>query len=836
MDMFRSHIINKLTLFINERSNKFDLIFHRMHHPLKQQYKMLLAYVDNLLNAWDAEESANLRYLHLHFPFFEADQVVLLEYLCIRLFLSRKMAAVGNKSDIRYMRQHIALIEKALALPMHLGEANKKKELEKKTEYRKGIKKMKDMLTDLEPLNIDADRSNYRPTYLVNVLKKDKDELEDNCAPSPFFMSTDHCTGTDLLRPVSYVFLNDQLSRDELDVMEIGELKDILDHIEQVVLFNSDGKSVNRQFSFPNIKKLNAEGLNIKRLIILSFDQKPLKLEKLIVQLNTIAIRYLEKTSFAEARSYTIMPWEVDALTDSQRKSPPTIELIGNESLYWKEFQECVNELEEMNELTSIKMRNIYSLCMSDAYKKLLLTDLFSSKGNSSLLSLEARDNLKRLARDEQEELKNLLSAVLDAVQQEGLFASMQQLADPGACCIILPQPLFNHSSLKKLVMEEVRIYIPRATFKRWKEVKPTFEGNIIILDYRDPGRYPFRYHPNILEYTHTHAKCIYGLFLNMFFQFNYEYALYEFNSVLYGKVLDHPIRQASFDWETLLGYIRKRKDDQAYDHLWDLDNNYSNLGDRDQIVVTFAKGSKRSFYPSELFVVKYPDNDQLGIIKAEDVHEDKGEYANLCIQPLGDLYEGINLFETTIEEESEIKILKAHFQLPERLSDGGIWKMLLIRKVEQSCTSAIYGEVRASLSGLSFVKESYFADNWLNIKSDLLIPRSKKVFKALCTYLGLPGVYFRVMLKRRAKERLASRKSTLQMNRLIARLVEMGLFNDKPPSSYSFDKEFLFKYDLEEIGFNIEKLTDDLYAFSDLCKTNLDLKEVISTELKQST
>jgi hypothetical protein len=366
--------------------------------------------------------------------------------------------------------------------------------------------------------------------------------------------------------------------------------------------------------------------------------------------------------------------------------------------------------------------------------------------------------------------------------------------------------------------------------------VKPSFEGRIIILEYRDSGRYPFRYHPNILEYMHPHAKCINGLFLNMFFRFNYEFALYEYNRVLYGKVLHHPIRQDSFDWDTLLINIKKKNEDHSYDHLWDLDNNYSNLADRDQVVVTFAKGSKRSFYPSELFLVKYPDDEQLGIVKAEDVHEDLGEYGNLCIQPLGDLYEGINLFETTIEEESEIKVLKGHFQLPDHLPDSGIWKMLLIRKVERCCISDIYEEVRAALSGLTFVKESYFSDNWLNIKSDLLIPRSKKVFQIVCTYLNLPTVYFRVMLKRRAKERLASRKSTLQMNRFIARLVEMGLFNDNAPSSLRFDKEFLLKYDLEEIGFNVEKLTDDIYAFVDLCKTNLELKEVISTELKQSS
>jgi hypothetical protein len=833
MDPLRSHITDRLVTYTNNRSNQFDLIFHHMHHPQRPRYECLLVYVDNLLNAWEAERNEGLTSMHIHFPFFEADSAVLLEYLCIRLFVSAKKAPAVGEPDVPYMLQHIARIERALAQPMQLGEANKKKERERKTEYRKDIKKMKEVLTGLEALNLDNDRSSYRPICLVNVLTKDKNELENTCRPSPYFMTTNEYAAADLLRPISYVLLNDELSRDELDKMEIGDLKDILEHIEQVVLFNSDGKMANRQFRVSDIKKLNAEGLNIKRLLIISFDPKPLRLERLIAELNTIGIRYLEKMAQQPANAYTILPCEVDALLGAPRPPPPVIHLIGQESLFWKDFQEAMNEYEELKELTSIKLRNIYSLCTSDEYKKLLLTDLFAPKGPSRLLSVETRDTLARLAQNEQDELKAQLSSVLDAVQQEGLYASLHTYGLMGSHCFILPQALHNHPPLLKLAIDKVRTYFPHATFKKWKEVKPQFAGHIILLDYRDPGQYPFRYHPNIFEYAHANACSIHGLFLHMFFRYNYEYALYAYNNILYSKELDHPIRRTSFDWETLLGQVKRRRPDDSYDHLWDLDNNYSNLADRDLVSITFVKGSKRSFYPTELFVARYADDDQLVIVTAEDIHDDSKAYSRLCIQPLDDLYEGINLFEETLEEESEIKVLKGQYSLPDQLPDSGIWKTLLNRKVEQASATVVYAELRVALSELAFVKQSYFIDNWLDIKSELLIPRSKKVFKVLCDHLGLPGVYFRVMLKRRAKERLASRKSTVQMNRLIARLVEMGLFNDERPT-YEFDVAFLLKYDLEEIGFSVEKLTDDLYALADMCTPKLELKEVLTTELKQ--
>lgn len=830
------HVLDRVGPFADKRSEQFNVVFSKLHHPHKQRYERLLSYVDSLLDAWNCNGNEELKYLHIHFPFYEMDHVIILEYLCIKLFLLTKSDSNSAGEGIGYMREHINLIERELRKDMHLSEENSKAERKQKTNHRKQLRYIKDSLEALEALDMDTDSSIFRPKYLVNVLKKDKEVLLNTSAPSPFFMSIDDFSATDLSRPISYILLNDQLGLNELDAMEIGDFKDILEHIEYIILFNSDGKALNREFSFPGIKRLNAEGLNIKRLILLSFDNRPFKLEKLISKLDTIVTRFLERTALPEANSYTIMPWEVDALTNAKHRPRPSIELIGAESLYWRKFQEFMNEQEELNELTSIKMRNIYSLCTSEEYKKIVLTDLFNYNSTSGLLSIETRDVIKRLEQDEQEKLKSLLTHVLDAVQQQRLFARMSPLSDQESYCIILAQSVIDHPDLIKLVMWEVQNYLPRATFKGWKEVKPQFSGNVIILDYRDPGRYPFRFHPNILEYTHSHAKSILAFFLTMFFQYNYEYAQFEYNRVLYSRVIDHPIRKEAFEWDILRGLIKMRMADQSYDHLWDLDNNYSNLSEREMLLVTFSKGSK-NFYPNDLFVACYQDDSRLVILKAEDVHEERAENRKLFIQPLEDLYEGGNLFETTIEEESEIKVLKSQFQLDDRIADSGIWKKLLIRMVEKKSVEKVYEEVQVALSqfGLNMVKENYFQDNWLNVKSDLLIPRSKKVFKLMCEYLSLPVVYFRVMLKKKAKERLASRKSNAQMNRLISKLVEMGLLNEYHPN-YTFDKEFMLKYDLEEIGFNIETLANDLYAFADLCKANLDLREVIYTEFKQTS
>jgi len=362
----------------------------------------------------------------------------------------------------------------------------------------------------------------------------------------------------------------------------------------------------------------------------------------------------------------------------------------------------------------------------------------------------------------------------------------------------------------------------------------PEYMGRVIIVDYRDPGRYPFDIYPNIFENSSYNAKNIRALFLTMFFKYNYGYAMFEYHRILYKKVLSHPIRSAHFKWSDLVSNIGKDKPDSSLSYLWDLNNSYTGHTDRDLVVVTMATGSKKSFFPSQLFVAKY-DEDHLFPIKAGDIKEQQ-DNKKMFIQPLDELYEGLNLFETTVDEESEIKQLKKELGLLDHDPEAGLWKVLLKRKAEKEGEKEIYLALQHSLtrSQLPFVREGYFIDHWLQPKSDLLIPRSKRVFRSVCTYLGLPEVYFRVMLKKRARERLASRKSNAQMDQLIAVLVSMGMFDTAQPD-LTFDNIFITNFDLEDIGFDAGTVKKELYALVDLCKSNLALKEIISIELRSS-
>jgi hypothetical protein len=835
MEQYHTHTISNIQSFLDQSTGQFEAIFARLTFPEKDRFRPMLVYVDNLINTLQQHPAGQLQYLHLHFPYLEPDQTPLLEFLCIKFYLSRVNAHTPETKGTPYINELLVKIDRELSRPIELSPQAKKRELGKKTTYRSDLRKLKTALAQLQDLHFNLNGHQYMPKCLINILTKDRKALQETGLPSPFFMCVDDFEATDLLRPVSYVLLNDKLDRDELDTLQVNEYKDILEHIEHVILFNSDSRSVNKQFNIADIKKLNAEGLNIKALIVLSFDQKLPRLERLMAQLTNISANFYEKTTTPNTSSYTIMPFEIDALLQRKPTTYPLIEFLGEEDLHWQYFQERIGEHESLYELISIKMRNLYALCASESYKKIILDDIFLPGQKPRLLSEETKEALLHLSEEYRHKLRDLLTGIMDIVQKLQLFTKARQYITPGKSCIVLPYTLFNCPDLITQVKNRLGPDFRKTTFVKWKDIDPGYTGNVIILEYRDPGRYPFQLYPNIFEFALSEAESINAIFPAMFFQHNHDYAKFEYSRTLCQKVLHHPVRTTHFKWNELIENIKRERFDNATAYLWDFDNNYANAADRDQVLITFATGAKRSFYPTELFVAKYKDSDRLFSLKAEDIAGEEIAPKSLYIQPLDDLYEGLNLFVTTNEEESEIKELKQGFDLTPQDPENSMWKILLRRKAGELGANEVYAQLKVDLSrlGLPFIKETYFAEEWLDPESEFLIPRSKKVFKVVCNYIGLPEVYFRVMLKKRASERLASRKSTAQMNRLIARLVEMGLFNDERPAC-DFDEDFLEKYDLEDIGFNRSMVTTELYALADLCKSNLQLKEVLTAEIKQ--
>jgi hypothetical protein len=319
-----------------------------------------------------------------------------------------------------------------------------------------------------------------------------------------------------------------------------------------------------------------------------------------------------------------------------------------------------------------------------------------------------------------------------------------------------------------------------------------------------------------------------------MFFQYNYEFTTYEYNKTLVKNILAHPFRQTFFKWDELISKINDQKPErQLFDHLWDMENSYEYSSDRETVVINYSNGAK-SYWPSQLFVVSDGNNVHLYTDRAEDLYNEFSEKGiSLKVQPIDELYKDLNLFRATDQEEYELLQLKKKYDLQDEEFEHRLWKVLLKRKADEVGKTELFEDLKGRIEqvGTTMVSRNYFENAWMEPKSDSLIPRSKRAFKVLCNYLGLPKVYYGVMLKKRANDRLASRKSTSKMNRLIADMIHAGLF-DQGSNKIEFEG-FIKSHDLEEIGMTVENYKEELVTLVDLLKPYLDLKEVKNIELK---
>ena len=99
-------------------------------------------------------------------------------------------------------------------------------------------------------------------------------------------------------------------------------------------------------------------------------------------------------------------------------KSTKNIKFHGEkDSTFWDYFIRNTNYLEEnLYELKSIKMLNIYSLIFNNSIKEMILEDLFSTNKKSKLLSKYTWETLQELSVDNINELKQNLSNTFDSI------------------------------------------------------------------------------------------------------------------------------------------------------------------------------------------------------------------------------------------------------------------------------------------------------------------------------------------------------------------------------------------------------------------------------------
>lgn len=829
----QDHIKNSLRSLIANTDKGFDLAYDQMNSPDKEKVKDLLIYTDKVLNKLLFEEQQEIAFHHIYYTSLDKCYLpVLLEFTAIKLFYFDLFTPALSSNSIK---EHLTLIQEILQEVVHLKEnvsggdkayrqaTQKKKELRQRKKF---YEKLLDLKTELPAIF---------PSTLINLHKTTKTEVYNDILKKDFFaIPVEMLDLSDNVRQQnsSFVVLNSEYDRDELDELILKSDHNLIDGIRTVVLFDCEDRGTHTKFAYSNLVALNrSEGTGFKRLIIFSFDHH-FKLSKLLSHIERTEIRYFVKPQEHKHQTYCVLPIETDLLLHAPDNNSDLL-FVGENNLIYEEFREQVGEIDELMELTSIKMRSIYSLCFNEKCKELILADIFSTHINEPhFISRANKTRLLQLNPRAKEDLSSSLDSVLSTVLGSDLKTSIERIAAGQRTYLIVPKSVISHKSLSKEILRSLDTGASVELIE-WPEIK-TCNGPFIVLDYRDCGRFPYRIYPNILETGDTSGKKVTGLFLTMFFEFNYRKAVFEHSQATLRNILHDPIRRTFFDTKGIAQELeRARPDSSGIDKNWDIDNLYYESADRESVLIKFAGNSKKVFHASQLFIAKARSDEHLFTVKADDlIHKS----SNVSIQPLDELYEGLNLFETTPEEEAEIEELRRRYDLSSSQLVEKLWKILLIKLVDSDQKKGVYEQLFQIMqeNGANMVGISHFETCWLDVKEDSLIPRSKRVFKLLCSFLELPAIYVRIMFKKRAKERLLSRQSSAKMNALIADLVQVGIFDDdhnkEEKKNYT---KFFTDHDLEEIGFTSDSTEKEILTLVDLLRPNLNLKEVQQIEIR---
>ena len=177
------------------------------------------------------------------------------------------------------------------------------------------------------------------------------------------------------------------------------------------------------------------------------------------------------------------------------------------------------------------------------------------------------------------------------------------------------------------------------------------------------------------------------------------------------------------------------------------------------------------------------------------------------------------------------MNIIRQQFQIDNN-ETGRLWKILLKKKTTLLSEDELYDQLKVYLEskGLKIVSINHFKNNWLNPESDSMAPLNKNVFVGLCEFLELPKIYFRLIQRLRNASKQSTRRSTLQMNRLLQNLFNDGCFDDGVDLNEIIAnklEDYKREHPLDELGIDERYLGENLITLVELIKPEITLKEV---------
>ena len=606
----------------------------------------------------------------------------------------------------------------------------------------------------------------------------------------------------------------------------------IIDELDSIILFDCEKKRLMTNFSFEEINKWNTDyDTKFTKYLIITFGKEFSSINHTRNKLELIKERFKIPTN----TTYTITKSEIEFLLNRKESAPISIEFSGYESSsFWDTFV-LETSIRELYELRSIKLMNIYSICYTDEIKNYIISDLFSKKESSELISSSTKLVILELRDDDIEVLKEALSNTLDVIIYSGIKSKASDSIS-NTQAIVLDEAILKNQNLVSKIMNCLGLK-KTTKFKTWSDLKNSDLKNLVILSYRDQGRYPNYYFPSLLELD-IDSECIARAILPSFIFINYynwsKYNLYK----EYHKLLTHSIREQHFEWNKLKYKIQELKPELKLNIDWHLENEYSNSDQRESYKLKLKGQRVRTAYSSDLFIITEDAKTVYRVVKIDYLFSLDNEDDKVFIQNLDEIQQNINIYDKIVDkkqQEAELEVIRKQFNLGDETA-GRLWKVLLKNGAEEKGEEKLYSELKIyfQTKGLKMVSPFHFKNSWINPQSESIAPLSNRVFIELCEYLKIPKIYFVIIQRTRNSSKQSSRQSTKQMNLLLKDLFNDGCFDiDKNARDIITNRleYYKAKHPLDELGIDENYLADNLVTLVELIIPELNLVELETIE-----
>lgn len=828
MKIIVDHIIQHLVDYNKEDDELFEKTFRKLQYVKKNNYKDLLKYIFRIISEHGRFENDGLDAFHFHFESDFEDYIrqIIAEFLIIYQFQKViELAPQSNTNEFSVLdkkNQLKGLQKKLSTCPDGASGKNGGNKIYKNWQIEKN--NTNSLLKFFE--NLDESIALY-PRVIFNCQIKFQKEISNSFLVTPYAIDITHKGQLD-----SCVTINTEPLSSIKGTKVFGGY--LLRLIETIILFDSEN-SVKRfaDFNAERIVDLNANHkTKFKQLIIISFGKKGGSFDDIREKIELVKDRF----KLPDNSAYTLLSAEEAFLKGYKAKNEIPVNFWGIErSNFWDTFIRETS-IRDIYELRSIKMLNIYSLAFNEDIKNYILNDIFSENSNAKLLSDETKEIILQLNVEDRQAIFEPLSNTLDLIIQEDWRSHLINTKNHNSE-IVLPQEVINNTELISKI-RQVLCFTKENQLTSWSNLNALTTRPVMILAYRDQGKHPYYFNQNILETNFENSSSVSGEFLKCFFYTHYHWAKFNLSKSIH-KYLDHPIRKEFFGWNELKRKINELKPENTDTTLWELENEYTAIDNRETIRVKFKTSRKtKTYLASDLFIVKFNNGSKYRVEKLNELTNLDLEEELIAVQSLEEIQESINIYDKIVDrnqQDKELKLIRDQFNLRE-IDPTTLWKILLKKKVNSKSEKEIYEELSDFLKrrSLKIVSFFHFKNNWTNPKSESFSPLSKKVFLSLCEYLEIPKAYYAIMQSIKNASKQASRQSTRQMNYLLKDLFNDGCFDNISQARNILESKsryYKLYHPADELGTSNDRLLDVLVTLVELISPELRLQHIESLQ-----